>query len=198
MAAIHPMVLRGQWHAGFVLDYHTVSSTCIGYNEYGHPVFDTKYTDLGKLLYRLKSGSDKSVVDEVVETVAGFVEMHWKPTLTMVIPMPPSKSGRTEQPVFILANALGKRLGLAVRLDAVAKLRKTPQLKNVYDYKDRMRFLESAFSADPCVVSGQRVLLFDDLYSSGATMSSMTKVLYEQGKAADVYALAVTRTRKKS
>lgn len=149
-------------------------------------------------MYRLKSGSDKSVVGEVVETVAGFVEVHWKPTLTMVIPMPPSKSGRTEQPVFILANALGKRLGLAVRLDAVAKLRKTPQLKNVYDYDERMCLLDGAFSADPSVVSEHKVLLFDDLYRSGATTSSVTKVLYEQGKAAEVYALAVTRTRKKS
>lgn len=198
MAAIHPMVLRGQWHAGFVLDYHTVSSTCIGYNEYGHPVFDTKYTELGKLLYRLKSGSDKSVVDEVVETVAGFVEMHWKPTLTMVIPMPPSKSARTEQPVFILADALGERLGLPVRPDAVIKVKKTPQLKNVYDYEERMRLLDGAFSSDNAVAAGQRILLFDDLYRSGATMNSVTKVLYQQGQAAEVYVLAVTRTRKKS
>ncbi len=198
MAAVHPMAVRGQWRAGFALDYQTVSSTCIGYNEYGHPVFDTKRTELGELLYRLKYGSDKSVVTEVVETAAGFVEVSWKPTLTMVVPMPPSDSRRREQPVFILAEALGTRLGLPVRLDAVAKLKETPQLKNIYDYDQRMRLLDGAFSAETSALSGQKVLLFDDLYRSGATMNSVTKALYEQGKAAEVYALAVTRTRKKS
>ncbi len=198
MATIRPMALRGQWRAGFALDYQTVSSICIGHNEYGHPVFDTKRTELGELLYRLKYGSDKGVVDEIVETVAGFMEVSWKPTLTMVVPMPPSESGRAEQPVFILADALGRRLGLPVRRDAVAKVRKTPQLKNVYDYNERMGLLDGAFSSDPSVVSGQKALLFDDLYRSGATMNTVTKVLYEQGKAAEVYTLALTRTRKKS
>lgn len=198
MAKVRPMALHGQWRAGFALDYQTISSICIGYNEYGHPVFDTKRTELGELLYRLKYGSDKSVVDEVVETVAGFVESSWKPALTMIVPMPPSASGRREQPVLILADSLGKRLRLPVRVDAVAKAKKTSQLKNIYDYRERMRILDGAFAADPSVVSGQRVLLFDDLYRSGATMNSVSKVLYEQGRAAEVYTLAVTRTRKKS
>jgi len=37
--------------------------------------------------------------------------------------------------------------------------------------------------------------LFDDLYRSGATMDAITTALYEQGKAADVFALTITRTR---
>lgn len=198
MAAVHPMAIQGPWRAGFVLDYHTIDSTYVGDDQYGHPVFDTKRTELGELLYRLKYGLDNLVAGEMVEALAGFVEISWKPTLTMVIPMPPSDSGRTQQPVFILADALGKRLGLPVQPDAVNKARKTPQLKNVYDYQERMRFLDGSFSADPSLVAGHRVLLLDDLYRSGATMSSVTRVLYEQGKAADVYALALTRTRRKS
>lgn len=39
------------------------------------------------------------------------------------------------------------------------------------------------------------MLLFDDLYRSGATLNAVTRVLYEQARCSDVYALALTRTR---
>jgi competence protein ComFC len=42
---------------------------------------------------------------------------------------------------------------------------------------------------------GQGILLFDDLYRSGATMDAITAELYESGKAMDVFALTITRTR---
>jgi len=44
-------------------------------------------------------------------------------------------------------------------------------------------------------VAGKAVLLFDDLFRSGATLNAVTRVLYEQGQCSDVYALALTRTR---
>lgn len=197
MALIHPMKVVGQWLSGFALDNHTVASTCIGHNAYGYPIFETKYTEMGELMYRLKSRRDKSVVAEMVETIAQFVQSSWKPALTLIVPMPPSNSSRAEQPVFILADALGNRLGLPVGTNAVTKTKQTAQLKNIYDYGERMHVLDDAFSADPAVLLEQRVL-FDDLYRSGATMNSVTKALREQGKAAEVYALAVTRTRVKT
>jgi len=41
------------------------------------------------------------------------------------------------------------------------------------------------------------VLLFDDLYRSGATMNAIAAALLDEGGAADVFALAITRTRSK-
>ena len=198
MTIIRPIKISGQWLSGFVLDNHTVSSTCIGHNAYGYPIFETNYTEVGELMYRLKSRRDKSVVSELIETISEFVQSSWKPALTSIVPMPPSNTSRAEQPVFILAAALGERLGLPVRPNAVAKIKQTGQLKNVYDYSERMRVLEGAFSADPALLGGQRVLLFDDLYRSGATMNSVTRVLRSQGQVAEVHALAVTRTRIKT
>ncbi len=46
-------------------------------------------------------------------------------------------------------------------------------------------------------VQGRSVLLFDDLFRSGATMNAITSSLYDQGTARDVYALTLTRTRSK-
>ncbi len=80
MATIHPIKVSGRWREGFALDHHIVSSTYLGDDDYGHPMFDTKRTELGELLYRLKYTSDASVVDELANTAGQFVNS-WNPGL---------------------------------------------------------------------------------------------------------------------
>ena len=60
----------------------------------------------------------------------------------------------------------------------------------------RLRLLEDAHEVDATVVAGRRVLLFDDLFRSGATMNAITKGLRAAG-ATEVFALAITRSRSK-
>lgn len=197
MANIRPMRIPGRWREGFVLDYHTLSSTYLGEDEYGHPMFDTKRSDVGELLYRLKYRLDGSVLEELVLTVAEFVQS-WNPGATVVVPIPPSRSGRPQQPVRVIAEALGRQVGIPVEPNAVIRAKETPELKNVYDYDERLRLLEGAHTVQPALVSGQKILLFDDLYRSGATMNAITAALYDQGGVVDVYALALTHTRSKA
>jgi predicted amidophosphoribosyltransferase len=83
-----------------------------------------------------------------------------------------------------------------VCFDAVTKIKEVPEIKNVTSYEERMRLLEDAHNINSSIVSGRNILLFDDLFRSGATMNSITQALYLHGKAANVYALAVTRTRR--
>ncbi len=58
-----------------------------------------------------------------------------------------------------------------------------------------MAALEGLHAVDADRIRGRRVLLFDDLFRSGATMNAITGVLYDQGQAQDVHALTLTRTR---
>ncbi len=197
MAVIHPMKISGRWHEGFALDYQTVDSTFIGYDEFGHPVFDTKRTELGELLYRLKYKADGSVVGELADVAAGFVRS-WVSGVQLIVPVPPSKSERTQQPVLLLAQALCERLGIPLGMNAVVRLKNVPELKNVYDRDARLGLLQGAHKVDADVVRGKKILLFDDLYRSGATMNSVTEILYDQGRAAEVFALTLTCTRVKS
>lgn len=187
------MKIPGRWRDGYVLDYHTVSSTYLGDDEYGHAQFDTKRSDVGDLLYRLKYRTDNTAVAPLVETVAAFVAA-WKPGIDLVVPVPPSRS-RQSQPVLVLAEAIAKRLGMAYAPACVSRSRELPELKNVYDYDERIRLLADAHTIDRNQVAGKRVLLFDDLYRSGATMNAVTIALYDAGAAQDVFALTVTRTR---
>lgn len=195
MASIKPTAIHGPWRVGFVLDYQIVSSTFTGYDEFGHPKFNTVRTELGDLLYRLKYQADRSGTEEVIGAVAGFLQSHrWGPPISVIVPMPASRP-RREQPVRILADALGARLGIRVEAEAVRKVKATPQLKDVKDYNERVRLLEGAFSVSTPAISKQSVLLLDDLYQSGATMESVTKALYDEGKAEAVFALAITRSQ---
>lgn len=195
MAHTSPMKIVGRWREGFVLDCHVLSSVYVGDDEFGHPRFDTQRSEVGELLYLLKYRSDTSVVDELAETAADFVR-GWSSSVETIVPVPPTRMSRAHQPVLLLARALGQRLSLPVGERAVAKTKETPQLKDVFDYNERLSLLAGAFTLSPEEVRGRRLLLFDDLYRSGATMNAVASALYDQGGAAEVYALAMTRTRR--
>lgn len=59
---LSPRAMFGAWDDGRSLDRHVCNSELVGYNEYGHPQFDTTRTELGELLYRLKYKGDQSTI----------------------------------------------------------------------------------------------------------------------------------------
>jgi predicted amidophosphoribosyltransferase len=67
----------------------------------------------------------------------------------------------------------------------------------VLDYTERASLLKDLHHVERQQAEGKRILLFDDLFRSGATMNSVAEALRKQGKAAEVFALAITRTRSK-
>lgn len=138
---INPTKITGAWDDGYCLDRHTISSTMIGYNEFGHPEFDTQRSALGELIYRLKYKGDVGSIPSIVETAARFIQ-EWGISPDVIIPMPPSKH-RLVQPVFEIASALGSTLGIAVDTKSVSKTSSTPQMKDIGDYSARVVALES-------------------------------------------------------
>ncbi len=190
---IKPKALRGEWKQGFALDVHTTGSTFIGHNEYGHPEFDTTRSPLGELLYRLKYKREASAIDEIVNTVAEFIAAS-KIGIDAIVPVPPSNV-RSVQPVLQIVNALGRKLGVPVLNNCVVKTKRTPQLKDVYNYEERTKLLEGAFTVNRDQSAGKSLLLFDDLYRSGATMNAVARELAKTGEAKELFVLALTHTR---
>ncbi|MFH1429116.1 MAG: hypothetical protein ABIH39_05160 [Candidatus Margulisiibacteriota bacterium] len=76
------------------------------------------------------------------------------------------------------------------------KTKNTPQLKNIVNARERKQILENTFSISNNALSGKKILLLDDLYSSGATLNCASNVLFNQGKVKSVFVLAITKTRK--
>ncbi|MGO9591131.1 MAG: ComF family protein [Candidatus Acidiferrales bacterium] len=188
------MKLDGPWTAGYVLErQHTISSEFLGHDSFGHPQFDSKYSALGELVYRLKNRGDKNAVDSIADTAVQFINERWKPEFDLIVPMPPSRRREAYQPVIEIANAIGTRLEKPVDPDAVSKIKETPQLKDVYDFAERKQLLRDAFRAKEAV-RGKAILLVDDLYRSGATAVVVAQSLLAGG-ATHVCMLAVTKTR---
>jgi competence protein ComFC len=184
--------ILGRWRQGFALDLRTLSSVPIGENEFGHMQFDTTRSEVGELLFRLKNRSDTGAVDEIVAAAVTFLNT-WHPPIEMIVPVPAS-TARAVQPVMLLARGISDQLHIPL-VECVTKARETPQLKNIFDLDERLKALDGVHTVDAAAAQGRTILLFDDLYRSGATMNAITSALYEQGKAADVFALTITKTR---
>lgn len=194
---INQKKLAGRWRAGYALDYHTISSIYVGDDEFGHPEFKTTRSEVGELLYQLKYKSDASTVVVIADAAMSFVEQ-WQRggglVVDVLVPVPPSRQ-RQVQPVLLVAEALAQRLGVACAANAVTRVRDVPELKNVRDLNERDQLLAGAHHVDKSQIEGRRVLLFDDLYRSGATMNAISSALYDSGAAADVFALTLTKSR---
>ena len=188
----NPVKVTGAWDEGYSLDRHTISSTMIGYNEFGHPEFDTQRSALGELIYRLKYKGDVGSIPSIVETAAHFIR-EWGVSLDLIIPMPPSKQ-RLVQPVFEIASALASTFGIAVDTRSVSKTSSTLQMKDIGDYSARVAALESTIKVEGNL-NGKRVLLVDDLFQSGASMKVVARAIKDLGHTRAIYAIALTRTR---
>jgi predicted amidophosphoribosyltransferase len=192
MAKFQPRQIKGRWQHGYALDVHTLSSIPIGYNEFGHLQFDTTRPEVGELLFRLKNRGDTSTVDEIVAASVSYLRT-WQPPIEILVPVPPSRF-RITQPVMLIAKGISDLLPIPL-VECITKTRDAPQLKNIFDLDERLKALDGLHAVDAAVTQGRKVLLFDDLYRSGATMNAITTTLYDQGKAAGVFVLTITRTR---
>ena len=192
---IHPMRVAGPWFDGYALDVHTTSSDYIGDNAYGHPEFATTRSPMGELLYRLKFRGDQTTVEPIVETVAAFLA-NWNIQIDAIVPVPPSNASRKHQPVIVVATAISARTGIPLCESCVSKIKRTAELKNIFARDKRDELLADAFRVDEQKTRAKRLLIFYDLYRSGATASAIARLVMEQGGASAVYLLTLTQTRR--
>lgn len=185
--------LKGKWKVGWALDLHTISSTPIDDTH-----FDTVYTEIGELLNHLKYHQKKENIQLLADIVVDFLKTRLvTPYLSAIIPIPPSDTTRTFQPVYEIAKVVGEKLKLKVDYDYLLKIRPTSQLKSIDDPEERRKILADVFQIKDQRYSGKKVLLFDDLYRSGETMNVATQVLIDSGHVNNVYIFAITKTRSK-
>ena len=192
MVKFQVRTIIGAWRSGYAMDLHTLSSTYVGDDEFGHPRFDTQRSEIGDLLYQLKYSGDRTAVEKIAEAAEAFMGQ-WKPGVDILVPVPASRA-RNAPPVVLVAQSLGKRMGIPV-VDCVKRTREVQQLKDITDLDERLKLLEGLHTVDNTASGGKRILLFDDLYRSGATLNAIAKVLYDDGGAKEVFALTITRTR---
>ena len=80
----------------------------------------------------------------------------------------------------LVADALGKRLGIPSDDTVLIRDRSTVPQKELDD-KQRFKNLENAFIITENVVRYKKVIILDDIYTTGATMDACAKALHEGG-----------------
>jgi competence protein ComFC len=192
MVTVKPERIYGNWVSGIALDVHTLSSTYLGVNEAGHDVFENTRSELGELLYRLKYRGDLSAAQEIINTASAFLRPH-RSKFDMLVPVPPSGE-RVSQPVIIVAQGIGHAIGLPV-VQCISLTCPATELKGVMDRDKRVAFLQGLHSVDVTQTAGKNILLFDDVFRSGATINAIADVINHDGQPASVRVLTLTRTR---
>lgn len=115
---------------------------------------------------------------------------------TRIIPIPLSLRRQKERgfnQAAIAARSLGKKINIPV--DDLSLIRKmhTDRHRAGMDRKARQETVKNAFEVKrPRLIAGEKILLIDDIFTSGATASNCAKVL-KKAKAAEVNVLTIAR-----
>lgn len=111
----------------------------------------------------------------------------------LVIPVPPSDKNRGYNLPDVLAQQLAWALDVPLRNDILKKIRETEKQEG-RSAAERMKNVKDAYRAEkPFDVEGKRVLLVDDVITTGATLPNCAKALCIAG-ALDVFAVTLAET----
>jgi ComF family protein len=115
---------------------------------------------------------------------------------TRVIPVPLHRKrmrARGFNQAWVLAQALSKRLGLPLDEVSLERVAWSEKYRAGLDVKGRRETVAGAFELRyPRLVAGERILLVDDVFTTGATVSACAEVLIAAG-AANVYVITAAR-----
>ena len=111
----------------------------------------------------------------------GALIRKWDIDLVLPLPMYEAKQinrGYTQSELF--ARELSKNLNLICASEILVRIRKTTPMKELND-EERRKNVERAFLVKENVVKYKKILLVDDIYTSGATMEACTRILLSAG-----------------
>ena len=103
--------------------------------------------------------------------------------IDVIVPVPIHKSRmkkRGYNQAAVIAEECGRKWHLPVNDRAVIRQGRTRAMKEL-DRNERMKNLLSAFGEGEVSVRGQRVLLIDDIYTTGSTLDAVSHILKKEG-----------------
>jgi len=184
--------IQGPWDQGWALDKHSLKSTYIGDDEWGHPQFDTVRTEVGEATFKLKYRQDGNQVELLARALADNIYPKLQ-CIGFIVPMPAS-TVREHQPVTEVAKALGAIVKIPVFTDLLRKAHNGKKLKDLNTKEEKTTAIGDSFSInDEITNEGQwNVLVIDDLFHTGATMEAACKLLRTYRKVGRIYVAALT------
>lgn len=132
--------------------------------------------------------------------MAEFGKQYYTQSYDLLIPVPISKKKKRQRgfnQTEILSVEIMKVMGIPMNEKLLLRQRDTtPQ--NQLDVKERKRNIEGAFAlSQEGTVEGKRILLIDDIFTTGNTVNECARTLLMNGAAeVDVFALSAANKKK--
>jgi ComF family protein len=153
----------------------------------------TILTAIHRFKYHGKTGIGKALGNIMADFASGLWEMG---AFDMIIPVPlhiKKLKERGFNQAIILARPLSKRFRIPLEFSALTRVRLTPPQVGI-GKKGRSLNVRGAFSVtNPKVISGRKILLIDDVYTTGSTLGECSRVLMDANAQA-VAVLTMART----
>jgi ComF family protein len=149
-----------------------------------------------KAIHALKYKGQRAYAEPLGQRLADeLARSSWQPTLVTAIPLHKTRlRTRGYNQSALLAQAFSRRAGLPFEPVAVQRLRDTPPQVGL-GASERQANVSGAFGAEKRMVQNQRVVIVDDVCTTGATLCECARALLEAG-AAQVWGLTVARTAR--
>lgn len=147
-----------------------------------------------EMMYRFKYQNRREYGDFFARTAAE-IHREWlekiKPQVIIPVPMyGPKRRRRGYDQAEVFARELSRWTGIPCDLRCVRRIRNTKPMKRLDDIQ-RKNNLKNAFQIARKGIKYKRVLLVDDIYTTGSTAAAVTKVLKEAG-AGEVYMMSIS------
>lgn len=135
-------------------------------------------------VYRMKHDNRRDYLpfyaEEMVQAVASELP-RWRPEVILPIPMHPRrKRRRGYNQSELLAEHISRLTGIPVKKNLLRCVKQTSAQKSL-NRKERMKNLEGSMAVAGETIGFKRVLLVDDVYTTGSTMDEAAKVLKNAG-----------------
>lgn len=152
-----------------------------------------EYEGAALSIYRFKYGGRREYADFFGEQMAEYLGNYIRgiePDALVPVPLHRKrKAARGYNQAELLAEAVGRRMNLPVLGRLVVRTRNTPPLK-YQNPKERQNNLKKAFNIAQNDVKLSKVIIIDDIYTTGSTMDEIARVLMEAG-VKEVYYIAL-------
>ncbi|MBQ4068818.1 MAG: ComF family protein [Lachnospiraceae bacterium] len=130
--------------------------------------------------YKNKREYAKAYGEELVNNLK-YEILAWNADVIMPVPLHKSKlRHRGYNQAELIARELSRRLEIPMDSKILKRTRKTRAQKELND-SDRKKNVKNAFIVDKSIVKYKKVILVDDIYTTGSTIDSCAKVLKEKG-----------------
>ncbi len=134
------------------------------------------------MIKSLKYNGNMSLAPILADLLSVFwKELNWD--IDIIVPVPLSGERRAQRGFNqseMIGKAFAKRTGLKSDPRALMKVRHTLQQVGL-DAEQRRENLQGAFAAEGVLVRGKRVLLLDDVMTTGSTFAECSAVLLDAG-----------------